>query len=201
MTARISSQCVTRRLFLSLTALLFLCVAAVVGTAQEKHRIVERTPFFNEPLEFVEISGGGEALELDKAFSRGDEWLENFSIKIRNKHDKPIVYVSIALDFNETRSTGNGMTFPLSYGIHPLTKAKKEGEPAVPAGETVELKLTPQKYESLKKFLAERHRLADLTSVALRISMIIYEDGNGWSAGNFMRPNPSRPGAYIPILN
>ena len=201
MTARIFPSNITRRVLSLLTASLFVLSAAAVITAQEKPRTVERTPFFKEPLEFVEVRGGGETIEFDKAFFRAGDWLENFTIVIRNKHDHPIVYVSVALDFNETRATGNGVTFPLGYGINPLTKAKKEGEPPVPAGDTVELKLTPQKYEALKKFLAERHQLADLTRVALRIELIIYEDGKGWSGGNFMRPDPSTPGRYIPILD
>lgn len=122
------------------------------------------------------------------------DWLKDFSVRIKNKSEKRIVFFSWELEFPETEATGNRMVFTMYYGVSPYRKPKDyENEGPIPAGETFELAIDQKKYERLKAFVGTRHTIDTLTRADIRILSIHYDDDTGWSAGSSTKRDPNNP--------
>ena len=160
---------------------------------------VNKLTFENEPVEVISIGNNRSLFQFGEKFTQKSDWLKDFTIKFKNKSDKAITYLKIELDFPETKSSGNIMAFPLSYGISPISSAKNDKEKPIQSGDDVELILSDTKFEALKTFIETRHPLNSLSKVDIRIVFILFDDGTAWSSGNFMRPDPNNPKKFIPI--
>jgi len=53
--------------------------------------------------------GGGEV----------EDWLENLEFTLKNKYDKPIVWILLAIMFPETKANGNQIEYQVNLGINP----------------------------------------------------------------------------------
>ncbi len=176
-------------------------IVVVFSQVRDKNKKeISKTTFDPEPIEIVEITSDERKLKLNEKFTQENDWLKDFTIKFKNISGKPIVYVSVVIDFPETDSTGNRIAHFLKYGVNPLARKNTNDEPKLLApNDTTEVKLTSEKHTKLKNFLAQRNFLADLTKAHLTIMVVHFEDGTYWSAGTMFRPDPNRPGKSIPV--
>jgi hypothetical protein len=55
----------------------------------------------------------------------------------------------------------------------------------------------PAKLAHLKAFVGQRHDLNELTEADLSIQAVYFADGTKWSAGDYYRPDTTRPGKFI----
>lgn len=166
----------------------------------KKEKEISRIKFENEPIEFLKVESDGKTVKLNEKFAQENDWLKDLTIKFKNISDKPIVYVSMAVDFPETDSTGKRMFHFLKYGVPlyapPMPNDKKE---LLAPGDTAEVRLSPEEYTTLTDFLIQRHLLSDLTKANFRIMTVHFADGMIWGSGKIFRPDPDKPGKFIPL--
>ncbi|MBX3290509.1 MAG: hypothetical protein KF855_14430 [Acidobacteria bacterium] len=189
-------------ILLAMVPLFFVSRGIFIGIAQvrdQTQKRIGREFYRNEPVEVIDVRNHEKNVTINETFTQEADWLEGFTIKVKNNSGKAIVYFSWQLEFPETAATGNTMAFPMSYGKHKLRKPElyKEEHP-VPPGEIFELTVDDKKYNRLKSFIETRHTLDSLRSVDIRILMIHYDDGTGWSAGTQQKRDPNDPEKWIP---
>lgn len=187
----------------SMLPLFFITESAITVFTQEKNKKekeITRIAFENEPIEFTKVESDQKTVKLNEKFDQEGDWLKGLTIKFKNISAQPIVYVSIVVDFPETESTGKLMLYFLNYGTHLYAPAmpndKKE---LLSPGSTAEVKLSSKDYSILKNFLSQRHLLSDLTKANFRIMTVHFVNGTIWTAGTISRPDPDRPGKFIPV--
>lgn len=172
-------------------------VFAQVKNKQEK--IIKKVTFDNEPIEFLKLESDGKTVKPDEKFIQEDDWLKDFTIKFKNISGKPIVFVSIVILFPETGPNGLPMSYPLNYGVHPLSKIiNKDKLRLLAPNNTAEVKLSDEDFKQLKQFLLSRNLLSDLTEVNFRITSVHFEDGTHWAGGTYWIPDPDKAGRFIP---
>jgi hypothetical protein len=189
----------------SMFPLFFVSKTVITGFTQIKDKDkkeIKKISFDNEPVEITRLESDAKAIKLNEKFTQKDDWLKDFTIKFKNISDKPIVYLSIAIDFPETESTGYPMVYFLKYGVNPLAQKNGNDKPeSLAPGDVTEVKLTAERHTQLKNFLSQRHLLADLTRADFRIMTVHFAGGTHWTAGTIYRPDPNRPGKFLAIDN
>ncbi len=189
---------------LSMLPLFFVSKIVITGFTQsaidKNKKEIKKISFDNEPIEIVRLESDGKPIKLNERFTQKDDWLKDFTVKFKNISDKPIVYLSIAVDFPETESTGHSMVHFLKYGVNPLAQKTGDDKPeSLAPGAEAEVKLSAEKYAQLKNFLSQRHLLADLTRADFRIMTVHFSDRTHWTAGTIYRPDPDRPGKFLAV--
>ena len=189
---------------LAMVPLFFASRAAFMALALHQDyskKQIGRASYRNEPVEIISISVGDKKQHaINETFEKETDWLKDFSVRIKNKSEKRIVFFSWGLEFPETEATGNRMIYMLYYGVSPYRKPKDyENEGPIPAGETFELAIDQKKYERLKAFVGTRHWLDGLTRAEIRILSIHYDDDTGWSAGSSTKRDPNNPKRFISV--
>ncbi|PYS87443.1 MAG: hypothetical protein DMF62_12475, partial [Acidobacteria bacterium] len=156
-----------------------------------------------EPIEIIEFSNGqNPKIKVGEKFEQSNNWLKDFSVRLRNKTEKGITFLMLVIEFPETSKSGNEIAFPLTYGSNPLLPKKDELVRSIQPGEIYELKLTEKKYENLKKAVESRHVLDSLSRITVRLDIIHFDDGTVWSGGSFSKPAPTESeGEPLMILN
>lgn len=157
------------------------------GKAEDK--VIKHMQYPNQPVEINIVKVKGKAVKLnEKIDENADDWLENLSITVKNLSPKTITYMVINIDFPETESTGNMMTFPLRYGQNSqLPMITGQPEILLP-DQTATLTLSGQTFTRLKTFIEKRQELKNLKKVTLHLNQVSFEDGTLWSAGSFFPP-------------
>ena len=182
---------------------LFLAVQNV-GTVlmqvkDQKQKLIDKFNYGNEPVEVVKVEAGKAEFEFGKTFKREKDWLKDFSMTFKNKSDKAIVYLRVAMDFPETKASGNILRFPLTYGVRGKSLNPDQRAKPVQPQESLDLTLSDEKFESLKTILAKRQESDSLTRLDVFIEFILFDDETAWSGGNYMVPDPNDPNKLYPV--
>jgi hypothetical protein len=167
-----------------------------------EHKVIKHLSYPNQPVDISKIKVKGKAIKLnEKIGENGDDWLNDLSIEATNISDKTITYIEMNLDFPETKTSGNMMTFPLKYGQNPRA-AIVTGQPeSLPPNQTTTFNLSGQILTSLKDFIGRRHSLSNLKKVTIHLNQVSFEDGTIWTGGSFFRVDPNNPKRYIRLEN
>lgn len=191
-------------LFLSIlmfvVSLYFMSREVFVGFAQksdQKIKEVTWSKWGNEPIEIELIRNTSRAIRFDEKFEQEADWLNGFSVTIKNKSDKNIKFIRLSLDFLETAKTGNMMTFPMSFGKNPADNRSEIKSSVLGSGESVTLTLSEKQHKQLKAFLESRHPIDELKKLQIAVIKVLYEDDTGWNLGNQIRMEPGNPRPVI----
>lgn len=124
---------------------------------QARQKVIEKARTENDVVQFSEIKVSQKAVEPGKPFDDDDDdWAGKIFLKVKNISDKPIVYLSVNLNFPESSATGAMMSFPIVMGQMPGSKFRQFHDPiSLLPGESVELPVT-QNRERMKSFVEER---------------------------------------------
>src|SRR4051794_19469878 len=110
----------TMVLLVSLLLVIVIARNTVVVADPQKEKLVDNVAYGNEPVEPLEVKLSGKSIKFKEKISNNDEeWLRDLSFKFKNKSDKPILFIEIALDFPETASSGPEMSYRLRLGRRP----------------------------------------------------------------------------------
>ena len=190
--------------------ILGICTTASVGAwslrthfaqGQGRTRTIDKAYTRNEVIEFEEIRVSRKSIEPGKAFDEDDDWLDKTVLKVKNISNKPIVYLSVNLDFPETKTTGSEMTYPVTFGKQPGSRFPQNNDSFfMLPGDSLEVPLT-QHYAKVKAFIEHRLSMTEIKKVELRIHFVIFADKTGWAAGNFYKQDPNDPDHYINVGN
>jgi hypothetical protein len=186
----------------TLSVCLIVCLRTDLRGAagQSRQKVIEKARTANEVVQFSEIKVSQKAVELGKTFDDDDdEWAGKIFLKVKNISEKPIVYLSVNLNFPETRATGAMMSYPIVMGQMPGSRLRQFHDPiSLPPGESLEIPVT-QNHEKMKSFVEQGMPFRNIGKVELEIGFVVFADKTAWSAGVFKRQNPNNPDRYDPI--
>lgn len=190
-------------LTLVLVVLRFATVSQPFGVRaalpQGQHKVVEEAFSGNPQVRIIKLKVGSDIRRLGEEFEESDDWPRHLSLEIESLAVKPIVYLQVNLNFPETKSSGNLMSYPLRFGLRPGFTDPSTSKPLrLLSGERLDITVD-EHYEKLKRFLERRHAIKDLHRAQIEVGFIIFEDGTAWAAGDFLRPDPNDPKRYINV--
>jgi hypothetical protein len=64
---------------------------------------------------------------------------------------------------------------------------------------SVKIDFGGEEFVRLTRFLDSRHPLSQLSQAEIGFGMIHFDDGTAWSAGTFVKPDPTHPNRWLPI--
>lgn len=196
----LSSWVTTVVLGVTLTLLLLAVGGGLANATLQTEKTIETLPYGNEPVDLQEIKYKGESIKAGEKIRADSEWLRDVSLQLTNKSGKLIVYVDVAFDFPETKSTGAVTSYSLRLGNRPGGPYSGRTPLEFKPGESLKVSLA-EEYDKLKHFVEKSHPIASLNRVRVRVNFIGFDDGTAWSAGSFVRLDPSNPHHYIKINN
>ena len=178
-----------------------LSVGITSASAQDTERSLNKTESYdNEPLTIVGIKASNRSVKPGEKFSGNNDWLKNASIRVQNSSEKDIVYIEIDLNFPETKTSGNEISYRLKLGHRP--GAHDTNPPLLlKANDGAVLNLDDDRYDQLVKVVEQRHPMSGIRRVDMRLGFVIFSDGTAWSGGLFQRRDPNNPNRYIPMNN
>jgi hypothetical protein len=145
-------------------------------------------------------------------FSASDDWLKDMTIYVENRTDKPVAWLSIALQFPET---GNGRTQPtwiyrIQRGRIPAVDASnvsaRSGKPLYFGPDATPLELQPGQVlaihvgdyiDKIKAYVETAMPLTFVTNCYIYFDACLLDDGERWVGGVFSAPDPANPGKWI----
>lgn len=181
-------------------------VLAQVQTTNSDEKVIRKKNFgpddSNEPVRIVEVLANSRVVKPDVSFEDKGEWLKDLTIKFKNVSKKTITHVDWNLGFPQTKTETPPMGYSLVYGLYYSKQAPDAaGMKYLAPGETAEVTLDDTSFQGMKKFVAKKKDLNDLSIVDLTLLVVYFDDGSQWSAGKFFRPDPGNPGKFIPNNN
>ena len=190
---------------LRLTALLMaatLCLFSVYATGQlspQKKKIEKHATVAKEPIEILGAKINDIPIALGSEFDGDGDWLQGLKLRIRNKSEKPIVWIGINLLFPETRQSGPVMLDQLFIGQRPdmkTTNLPLDLKPDQDIEVTVESHL-----ESIRRSLKKGGRSDDLNHLDINIDEVMFADGTLYSGDAIWKRNPdaSSPRKWVKI--
>ena len=164
----------------------------------DQRKSVEEAFTFTPQVRVSGLKVGAVARGLKEQFDESDDWPKRLSFEVESIAAKPIVYLEVNLNFPETKSSGSMMSYPIKLGVRPDVQTSVTGEPLLlMPGEKLNFNVS-EHYERLEHFISGRHSMNQIRRAQIEIGFIIFQDGTAW-AGDFMRPDPAKPGRYIPV--
>jgi hypothetical protein len=169
-----------------------------------QERVVRKKPAWpNEPAKILSIRLKEAPVELEQGFVYDDDWLKDLRIVVINTSDRPIVFISIDLEFPRPQESGARppAVYDLEWGqkrvVYPA--APIEETKALQPGETVEVRLTKDEYEGLKSFLAQTGYSASINDLDILVRTVVFEGDVDlkWHSGMMVARDPENPNTWI----
>jgi hypothetical protein len=184
-------------------ALIALIAGAAYSTApqQPQERVIKRMPVEqNEPLAITDIKIDGRSVSFGQKFVADDDWMRTLVFSIKNISDKRILFVNLDLFFTRPPGSKDQMAMfnLLGYGNWALQRrppTEEERLKGIAAGETVQVELSNQRFDDLKRFLTDV-RYPNVTQVDVKLGVAIFEDDTMWSGEEFRR-DPQNPSSWV----
>jgi len=186
--------------FIAIILCLFVLMATGWSYSNSRHRnpsqnqekVIEKAwTKGKEPVD-VKILAGGKAIKFGEKFSSDAEWMKGLSLTIKNKSDKTITFVSIALDFPEALAGGGRAMAQHQILLgKPLDLDSSTAEPFILApGQSYDIPLAAR-YDSIKQLVERSPQSMDnISKITFRLDSVGYEDGTLYSGGEIYRRNP-----------
>lgn len=176
-------------------------VSAVYAQADKK--IIKLSFSMNPQLKFTDVKVGEKTRKLNESFDAESDWVRNLSFNLENISGKSIVFMTVNVNFPETRATGNMLSYQVTFGQRPGSTHKisqPNKQLLLKSNEILEVSLNKEK-DKLDKFVTSRQPFELIHTIELEIGFIVFEDKSAWSAGAFMRQDSNNPDVYIPVEN
>lgn len=189
----------------SLTLIMMILVASgsanLVDTqagSQGQGRIVAKKPWRVEPVRVISAKTKKKGdIELGNSFVEDDDWLDGFTITVLNGSDKIVTSLTISIIFPRQPGDGrNKFAQDLSFGPSPGSHdyLRRDPKKIIKPGETVELEVRPQVYQSIKAALQTLGYPESVTRVELTVLEVGFEDGSVLVSGFLFIQDPDNPG-------
>ena len=174
---------------------------------QQQDRLVSKKPWSGkEPIDIVNVkTKNKQGLETGKAFGEEDDWLDGFTVTVKNTFNKTITAMTINMVFRrEPGDTRPPVAQELHFGPSPTTAEylQRNRNKVVKVGESAELRLSQDTYNHLKGAF-ERNGYPGIKRLELVITEIGFEDGSVFDSGTFFiqdPANPNDPTKKIPVV-
>jgi hypothetical protein len=165
--------------------------------AQSRSRVVTKRPW---PVEPVKVTSArtkkkGE-IPIGKEFDEDDDWLDGFTITVRNGSDKLVTALVVAMTFRrELGETRPPFAYDLHFGPHPTFPEYIYRNPnkIIKPGETIDLEVEPRNYDSIRDALQRLDYPETIKRVELTIRYVGFEDGSVLISGTLWVQDPNNP--------
>ena len=173
-----------------------------VSAAVQKdgQKFIEEAFSINRQVRVTKIKVGPDIRKFKEPFDDSDDWIRKVSFEVESIAAKPIVFLTVNLNFPESTSSGSMMSYPILLGIRPNVKtSNSSGSPLkLMPGEKLEISVNGH-YDELARFVGTRHSMNQLHRVQVEIGFINFDDDTAWTAGSFLRLDPNNPLHYFNI--
>jgi hypothetical protein len=188
--------------FVHLTLILSVLAAASLSIRAQEVKDRQLTPEFDfttiqMPVEIVSIKLNGKEIRPGDKLKGNDEWLKGVSFTLKNISDKPIAYVNIGFKF----PLPNGfVVYSLPYGVdlYHGDARRESSPPAIQPGQSLDLVLTKQRYESFLYVLAQAGASSSFETAPYYVDTVCLENEPDviWQGGFLKRRNPTEIGRF-----
>lgn len=192
---------ITVSLVISAAAFLGRSMYAVGAVQEQPERVLRRLPVEpGEPIVIADIKVNSQNVSFDEKFVAGDDWMKSLVFTVKNRSDKRILFTSLSLRFPRSPSSQEKISISdISYGNEELlarSPTPDERLVGIAPGQTVDMQLTPQRFDDLRQFLAATGYPSSIDRVDLKIQEVIFEDDTMWSGGRYHRRDPKDPRSW-----
>jgi hypothetical protein len=196
----------------------FLCCVGSQGQDSTRLRQVNVDPLNKyAPIEVLSVSDGNKTIPNPFGpyqYFRFDDssasWIANLSIRLQNQSPKEITAVEIAIEVPSWRTTASEPRYVITFhdGFLPSEAlidsdggpiAEESSSPLnIPPGKASDLSLTAS-LPQWSSYASRKGSMDDVDLVVIRLRRIFFGDGTMWVTNTYEKPDPHRPGNYIPI--
>ncbi|HEX8747940.1 MAG TPA: hypothetical protein VF717_12130 [Pyrinomonadaceae bacterium] len=171
----------------------------ITSAAYSREKVVERSrPFPKAPVEMADLKSRGQTLIFGRAFEGGAGWLKDLSFSVRNTSRKNIVFISLAIDFTEIKipsifrhNVFLGRPTNTNCCKHlPLLSLKP--------GEAINVPLS-REYEQFGQTVEKYYGADAVSTIAIVLGQVHFEDGTMWDLGETYRPNTEQVGKWVRV--
>jgi hypothetical protein len=158
----------------------------------------------NEPVKLTRIKSKGVVVDLDKAFPGEDDWLNGLTISVKNSSDKAIIFLSVSVRLLRPGAEDSAQRQPsyrheLIYGRDPSSPASADQPKSIKPGETVEMVLSAEDYDSIRAILKQLNYPASVKQAQVVLNTVIFDDDTMWKGGGILRRDPNDRQKWKPI--
>lgn len=184
------------RPFARLLLVFTILVAASLSIAAQEIRDRQLVPAYDfstvqMPVEIVSIKLNGEDIQPHQIIRGNDDWLKGLSFTLKNISDRPIAWVNIGFKFG---LPDGFVVYSLHYGVALFRGDVRRGSswPPLQPGESVNLALTGQNYQSFLYVLAQANAPRSFDQAPFYIDTVGFEDEPDviWQRGYLKRRDP-----------
>jgi len=159
-------------------------------------------PFAEQPTgsSNADFAINGQRVSFDEKFVGDDDWLKSVVFSVKNRSDKPILLVSLWLQF--PRPPGSSEKISLGdvfYGNPELLTRKptsQERSIGIVPGQTQDIQLTPERFEAFQSLLSATGYPSSIETVNFKIHEVLFEDDTMWSGGSTLYRDPKERGRW-----
>lgn len=152
------------------------------------------------PVEIVSVKLNGAEVRPGEKIQGDEDWLRGLSFTLKNVSDKPLAYVTVALQFPRPQGY---VAYVLSYGVDlSRGETRRESSPrAIEPGRTVVLVLTREKYQGFLRVLELGEAARSFDVAPYYIDRVCFEGEPDilWAGGMLKRRDPQRPTEFITL--
>ena len=171
--------------------------ASQTQTPSGRTRTVTKKPWRVEPVRIVAVKNKKKpSIDIGKPFDDDDDWLDGFTVTIKNNADQAVTAVSVDMIFRrEPGDTRPPVAAPLSFGPPPMLPAYLRRNPnkIIKVGETADLELNSHNCKMLTDLLLRRGYLNGGERIELVIREVGFEDGSVLNSGTLWVQDPNNP--------
>lgn len=163
----------------------------------QRARVVVKKSWPIEPVKIVGAKTRNNAkIELGQSFEDQDDWLDGLVLTVANNYDKTVTAMTISLIFRrQAGDTRPPFAWNLHFGPSPISAEynDRDRNKVIKVGETLELPLTPENYESLKRGFEKTGYAESIQRVELEVKEVGFEDGSMLYSGTLYLQDPAHP--------
>jgi hypothetical protein len=172
---------------------------------QSRSRVVTKRPWPVEPVKVISARTKKKGqIPIGKAFDEDDDWLDGFTVTIRNNSDQTVTAMTVDMIFPREPDDGRPpLAETLNFGPRPTFPEYVYRDPnkVIKPGQTSELKLIPENYASLMRALERLGYSKPINRIHLVIKDVGFEDGSVLRSGTWYRQDPKAlmilPGRFV----
>ena len=192
-----------RRPFAHLALGLSILTAASLSTQAQDIKERQLTPAYDVatiqmPVEIVSIRLNGKDVQPGEKIKGNDNWLRGVSFTLKNISDQPITYVNIGFKF--PLPNGFVVVAVLNSGIdcYHGEITRHPSPPAMQPGQTMDLVLTKERYDSFLYVLAQAEAPSSFETAPYFVNRVCFENQPNviWEGGFLKRRNPAEVGRF-----
>jgi hypothetical protein len=186
------SSAIHRTITISFMLLLFCAVSA----AAPKNRIIKRASLPDEPVEITEIKVKEAKVNFWEKFAGDDDWLSGITFTVKNTSGKNISHVALLIE--QPISESFSLTIPIGEGQFSPLSENAVGPVIARAGETVEIRLSDERYKGFMHSVPLEFKFDPITEVKVHIERVVFTDGSMWYKGMLHYRDPNNSKRWLP---